>query len=614
MSPHESEERMRWFLRRPLVLLLTAIGVVYFRVWSAAFVSFDDDIHVYANPFLNPPTLESVGRLWQQPYEELYVPLAYTIFAILAACARVPSHVASSVGHVVSLDPLVFHGASVVLHAANAWLCFLFARRLTRRTSSALVCSLIFALHPLQVESVAWISELRGLASGFFALLALNALVLARRSEAPAPRSQKLLVASVLAVACAMLCKPSAVVLPLVALALDRIVLATSWRRALGVALSWTAATLPFALVTHSLQSVSAAGQSVWWQRPFVAGDALAFYLFKTVAPFGLCVDYGRTPSAVMSHPWSYGAWLLPFGLLALCYSQRRTRPLSWLGALLFVAFLLPTLGLLPFSFQAYSTVADRYAYLALVGAGLVAADAAERFEDRSMTPRIVAVALAALAVTSCLQTGVWLDSSTLLHHALDVNPNAAFAYNNLGDVELGNGDSHAALADYQACVRLDPTRAKAYINLAEIYAASEEPAEAERAVAEAEKAPSLTADDFSNLGIVLMKMNQPARALRALSTASGMDPSSPTYLFNEANALSAAGRFDQAEATFRRCVALAPTLAGAHTGLGIVLAETHRLPAALDEFRAAVRLQPDDPAALDDLKKAEAMMEAQSR
>ena len=94
-----------------------------------------------------------------------------------------------------------------------------------------------------------------------------------------------------------------------------------------------------------------------------------------------------------------------------------------------------------------------------------------------------------------------------------------------------------------------------------------------------------MTSDDFSNLGIVLMKMNQPARALQALATAVAMDPSSPSYLFNQANALAAVGQFDQAEAAFRRCIALAPTLAGAHTGLGIVLAETGRLADALDRI-----------------------------
>jgi tetratricopeptide (TPR) repeat protein len=604
-----------WFLRRPLLVLLVAIGVVYLRVASAGFVSFDDDIHVYANPLLNPPTLESVAKFWQEPYEKLYVPLAYTLFGVIAAWSRVPSHLDSSVGHAVSLEPTAFHVVSVAFHLLNAWLCFVFCRRLTGRTRSALIGALVFALHPLQMESVGWISELRGLSSSLFALAALNALVLARRAPTGAFKSsRRLLVASALAVACAMLCKPSAVVLPLVALLLDRSVLDTPWRPALLQAASWAAITVPLALVTRSLQAVSGAGESIWWQRPFVAGDALAFYLFKTVVPLDLCVDYGRTPSAVMSHPWGYLAGAVPLGVLALCYAHRRRRPLSWLGALLFVAFSLPTLGLIPFSFQAYSTVADRYAYLALVGVALVVADVVEQIRGNERSVRIVAAALASLAFASFQQSRYWLDSSALLRHALDVNPKAAFAYNNLGDVELGNGDPAAALADYRACVQIDPTRVKAYLNLAEIHAADGELAKAEDAVALAMKSAALGGDEYSHLGIALMKMNQPERALQALSTASRLEPSSPAYLYNEANGLLSVGHFDEAEATFRRCLSLAPTLAGAHTGLGIVLAETQRLPAAVEEFRAAVRLQPGDPAALDDLKRAESMLQQQPR
>jgi tetratricopeptide (TPR) repeat protein len=603
--PGEGDNPTSW---RPLLALSIVVLLVYVRIFSAGFVAFDDDLHVYANPFLNPPTLESVARLWRHAYEQLYVPLAYTILAAIAHFAQVPAHVDSSIGHSISLDPTPFHVAGVALHLANAWLCFSLVRRLTGRARLALLCALPFALHPLQLESVGWISELRGLTSGTFALLALNTFVLSRQAGGQA-RSRKLLAASVLLVSGALLCKPSAVVLPLAALAIDRIVFRSPWRRALATAALWAAVALPVALVTRATQTVPAAGQSVWWQRPFIAGDALAFYLGKTLLPIDLGVDYGRTPHAVMSHLWGYLAWIIPVTLLVLAFRARERRPLAWLGALLFGTFLLPTLGLVPFAYQAYSTVADRYAYLALIGVGLVVADAVERVRPQRIALLGAAAAFLTLGLLSFHQSRSWLTSADLLHHTIDVNPAAAFAYNNLGDTALANGDLAAALADYQACVARDPTLVKAQINLAEVYTALDQPAQAERALAEAEKAPEMTSDDLSNLGIVLMKMNQPARALQALETAVAMDPRSPSYLFNQANALAAVGQFDRAESAFRRCLALAPTLAGAHTGLGIVLAETGRLTEAITEFRAAVRLQPDDRAALDDLKRAEDLM-----
>jgi tetratricopeptide (TPR) repeat protein len=600
-----------WFFRWPGLILSVLVAAAYVRIFSAGFVVFDDDFHVYANPFLNPPTLSSVAQFWEHSYKELYVPLAYTIFAFIARFAQVPAHLDTSIGQSISLDPTWFHVASVALHLANVWLCFRLVRRLTGRERIAWICSLVFALHPLQLESVGWVSELRGLTSGTFVLLALNAFVLARQVGNRA-LAFKLIAASALSVLFAMLCKPSAAALPLIALAIDRITFETPWRKALAVASVWTAVVVPFVLITRTSQHIPAAGHSQLWQRPFIAGDALAFYLFKILLPIKLCVDYGRTPASVMSHAWGYVAWVLPAALLAVGYRNRRRRPIMWLGALLFSMFLLPTSGLVPFAYQAFSTVADRYAYLPLIGVGLIVADAVERAGTRTIVTRGAAAVIIGLAVLTVGQSGHWLTSADFLLHTIDVNPSAGFAYNNLGDIELANGDLSAAQAHLEEGVRRDPTHVKTYINLAEVYVALNKPAEAERAIDQAMKAPDRTSDDLSNLGIALMKMNQPARALQALASAVAIEPSSPTYVFNQANALSAVGHFEQAEAAFRRCIALAPTLAGAHTGLGIVLAETGRLPDAIAEFRAALRFQPNDPAALDDLRKAEELMQRQ--
>ena len=603
-----------------ILALVGGTAVVYLRLFSAGFVGFDDDIHVYANPFLNPPTLHNLGQLWQQSYEQLYVPLAYTIFAGIARFAQVPAHFDSSIGQSVGFTPVAFHLASVAFHVANSLLCLLLVERLTRRRSAALLASLVFALHPLQLESVAWISELRGLTSGTFALLALNVLALSRApSNQGGSRSIWLLATSATFVTSAMLCKPSAAVLPLVALAIDRIVLGTSWRRALATSSIWAVCVMPFVLVTGSVQAIPASGESQWWQRPFIAGDALTFYLSKVFVPIDLCVDYGRTPRVAMSHAWAYLAWAIPVGFLVLAYRHRQRRPITWLGTLMFVTFLLPTLGLVPFAYQGYSTVADRFAYLAILGVGLAVADATDYIGPRRIVLGTTCMALVALSALSLSQSRHWIDSSQFLRHTIAVNPGAAFAYYNLGRAEQANGEYAAAAASYQASLMHDPVRLKAYVNLAQVYFELKQPEEAERVIARSASTPGLTAEgmtanDFGNLGFVLMRLGQPDRALAAFSAATTMDPSSSAHLFNEANALSNVGQFEKAEAAFRRCIALDPTLAGAHTGLGIVLAETGRLAGAAEEFRAAVRLQPNDAAALDNLKRAESMLKSEGQ
>jgi tetratricopeptide (TPR) repeat protein len=606
----------------PVLVLLAFIGLcalVYVRLFSAGFVGFDDEIHVYANPHINPPTLHGVATLWQQSYKRLYIPLAYTIFAAIARFARVPAHLDQTLGDTISVDPGTFHLASVAFHVANCLLCFWLIHRLTRRRATALIVSLVFAFHPLQVESVGWISELRGLASAFFALLALFALVLSRQArEGTTVKSRAMLTVSALLVMAAMLCKPSAAPLPLIALVIDLALLGTSRRRAIASAALWAMCVLPFALITHWVQAVDASATSAWWQRPLVAGDSLVFTLGKIVAPFDLCVDYGRTPEVVLAQTWGYLAWIVPAALLAFAYRMRTRRPLIWLGTLLFIGFLLPTLGLVPFTYQAHSTVADRYAYLALVGIGLILADIVDILQPRRWALGALSLAFVVLALLSFRQSHHWTSNGEFLRHTIAVNPKAAFAYHNLGRAEQATGDYPAALADYQSCLKLEPTLLRAYVHVAEVYFQLGRPADARRTLAESQRAAGLsldkmTATDFSNLGFMLMQTQEVARAAQAFSAAASLEPTSSEYHYNEANALSMLGQFEQAESAFRRCIRLAPTLVGAHTGLGIVLAEKNRMAEAAEEFRAALRLDPKDPAAQNNLRRAESMLEGRA-
>jgi tetratricopeptide (TPR) repeat protein len=239
--------------------------------------------------------------------------------------------------------------------------------------------------------------------------------------------------------------------------------------------------------------------------------------------------------------------------VLLLGYRYRHPRPITWLGILMFTTFLLPTLGIVPFGYQGYSTVADRYAYLALIGVGLVIGDSVHEFRPRKIALGIVFAALVALAALSFRQSRHWTSSSAFLRHTIDVNPDAAFAYHNLGHAAQANGDYTTALANYQACLAHDPSHLKAYVNLAQVYVQLNQPEEAARVVGQSMKAPSLTTDgmtasDFGNLGALLMQVGQPRRAVEAFSAAAVMEPDSPVHLFNQANALSALGQFDKAE------------------------------------------------------------------
>jgi Flp pilus assembly protein TadD len=545
-----------------VLAVVVLVVIVFARVVGAGFVEFDDDIHVYANPMLNPLSIDSVGRFWRQPYQGLYIPLAYTILAGVSLFARIPAEVAGSIGRVVTLSPTPFHVASLCLHVANSVLCYLLALRLTRNRMAAFVCAAVFALHPLQVESVAWISELRGLSSACFGLGALSVFVVSRQSgERDSLTSRGLLAASALLAVCAMLCKPAALALPLVMLAMDRVALGTSWRRSILTALAQLACLLPFAVLTRSVQALFPGGASLWWQRPFVAGEALAFYLRKIVVPIDLTVEYGRTPHSVMSHGWSFLAWVVPASLMALCFIARHRRPVAWLGALMFVSFLLPTLGLVPFTFQVHSTVADRYAYLAMMGMGLIIGDLFTAVRPKLAVPGLSLVLLV-FAILSIHQSGYWTDNAAFLRHTIAVNPEVAFAQNNVGSILLRENRADEAIEHFQKALQIQPDDA-----LAE-----------------------------NNLGLALVQLRRLDEAALHFRRAVELNPS----YFKAYESLGAVylqtNHLEAAIDAFRAALAIQPSEAKALNDLGIAFMRSGRPEEGLDAFQQAVRTEPTNP------------------
>jgi len=594
-----------------LVLIVAVLGV-YSRLLSAGFSGLDDDIHVYANPYLNPPTIEGIERLWSMPYRGLYVPLAYTLFAIIAHFSQTPATFSPSMGVTATVSPMLFHAVNIIFHAANVVLAFAFLRRLIKIDLIAFIASLIFALHPLQVESVAWIAELRGLSGSFFALVALNLFMYSRDlPDERKPLAIGLLIAATLAIVCGMLCKPSIVALPLVTLAIDRIYFQIDWRKSLTLASLWILCAIPFLMITHGVQDVEPQGVSQLWQRPFVAGDALAFYIGKTLLPINLCVDYGRTPIHLFTHWWCYVTWIIPAVGLALAYTLRLTRPLTWLGALIFVFFFLPVLGFVQFSFQNFSTVSDRYEYLPLLGVVLIIAESITFLPGKFglILMSFVGVICAAL---SFYQTQFWMMPTTFLLHTLDVNPRAAFAYNNLGRLYSGDKEYNTALHYYLLGVKMAPGQAETDINTARCYIALGQPDNARAMVNLAETEPTINGDYYSDIGNILMQIGDTKNGLKDLALAVQMMRGKPSCLYNYGNGLLQIGDFPKAEAIFWRCIEKDPTMFEPHLGLGDAYARTGHIPEAQTQFAEAVALKPTDLSALQNLKHAQDILASQ--
>ena len=418
--------------RRLLILssLLALTLAAYAPVLSAEFVRWDDRFTLHHNPRLNPPTWTNVAHYWRHGEIGLYMPLTYTVWSGLAWIGHVETADLSG----ISLNPWVFHATNLIVHLAGVVIVLALLQRLVRNDVAAAIGACVFAMHPVQVEAVAWASGLKDLLAGALALLAIGQFVEWRmETDTRSARRKSRYVLIVTVAILAMLAKASAAMVVPICFAIDVILLRTSPRRAIVALLPMLVPAVALLWIARQVQDVTPIAHTAppLYVRPFVAGDALAFYLKQLVLPLHLGIDYGRTPQVVLSQRITYAIWIIPIALAgAIAWNWRKHRKLAAAGAI-FILALAPVLGQATFQFQQYSTVADHYLYLAMLAPALAIASVLARWPKRAAYA-IACVFAIALSVRTFAQARYWKDDFTLLPHAIDVNPRSTAARNNL--------------------------------------------------------------------------------------------------------------------------------------------------------------------------------------
>jgi hypothetical protein len=449
-------------LRDPRLIaavIVVSVLVVFGRLCSCEFTWYDDSATIHQNPSFNPPTSSKVMSYWSKWGKDapmgLYIPLTYTVWGALSAVAYSPQADPSG----IHLNPWIFHTANVVLHALSSLLVFALLRRLVAHPWAAGLGALLFALHPLQVEPVGWISGTKDLLCGMLSLVALwQYLSLAR--TAAGQRTRRLFRAvlrysiATVALLGAMLSKPTAVVVPLIAMLIEVFILHVSFKASLRRLLPWLVLVIPCLLWTKGAQTTTDVPVAPVWARPLIALDSLAFYLYKLIWPVKLTVVYERTPIQVLENGWCYYTWVVPVLVAAgLILNHRRTPKLLCAAAIL-LAGVLPVLGFVPFQFQRHSGVADHYLYLSMLGVGLFGAVLLDRFSNR-ITFGTSAAVLVVLAALSFRQCGTWQNELRLWEQNLAVNPNSIMAHRKLAQICVTSGLQAEAIHHFQQVLRI---------------------------------------------------------------------------------------------------------------------------------------------------------------
>lgn len=495
--------KRRW--RRPAWagLIVVATLACYGRTIDGRFLGYDDVDNVLENPYFNPPSWRHLAEFWREPYRGLYMPVTFTWWGVEARLAWDTEFAArdEQVPGRIPVDPRVFQIGSLLLHTVNALLVYALLIRLVRSDAAAAAGTLLFALHPLQVESVGWIGANTGLLSTAAALAALLCLLRyfdaraeppmlsvsrnedraakpnehrnkarsSRRQFASARRARLWYAVATLAFGAALLSKPSAAALPLVAGALAIGWLRVPWRHVFNALVPWLAIAGVIVVLTRGEQGTSYVTYATnVVDRLLVAGDALAFYLGKLVWPVWLGPDYGHSPAHVVSQSWRWLLWLAPIAALGALAAFAKRR--QWLTAAAMFAFALsPMLGLIPFAGQNASTVADRYVYLAMLGPALaLAAWLTVRTGWQYLAP--VTLVLTFLAVLSFRQLAIWHDDDAWTARTLEVNPRSWFGLEAQAHALERAGQRDEALAMRMAARRENPRAVEPCFRLAESF------------------------------------------------------------------------------------------------------------------------------------------------
>jgi hypothetical protein len=480
-----------------LLIICTLIAMGYLA--QCDFSSWDDQYNIWKNPNLNPPTLFSISRYWIKPVFGLYIPLTYTIWGVIALIARV-----SPDPQGIALNPWLFHSANLAMHLLSVLIVFKILQHLIHNRRAACIGALLFAIHPIQVEPVAWIAGMKDVLSGMLVLAAIWQYLLSTKS----PIHYFL---ALLAFIAALLSKPSAIVAPLIIFAIDFWLLKLDLKTIARSLWPFAILSIIFAIIGAIAQATTGVPDAPFWARPFIAGDSLLFYLYKIIWPAKLTIDYGWRPAVMMQQSWFYFAWIVPATIAILLTLSRKRLPELFVAGFIFLAAVFPVLGWVTFLFQFFSTTADHYLYVAMLGPALATAWLIARF-DRTISVTIAAIILAILGIRTMFQTRVWRDDLTLFPHAMEINPQSFMAPYNLGNIYASRTQYDVAEPLFRRAIELKSDYPEARQSLATLLEQRGEYPEAAEQLREALKLeldrPSEVRDD------ILPTIDQLTRAL----------------------------------------------------------------------------------------------------
>ena len=566
------------------LILVFIILCVYWQVSGLQFVSIDDPVYVVKNIHVNTGlTIDNIKWAFTTPHSANWHPLTWV------------SHMIDC--EIFGMNPIGYHLVNLLLHIVNTLLLFAFLRKTTSCIWRSGFVAALFAMHPLHVESVAWVAERKDVLSTMFLMLTL----LSYTHYVKSPCIKRYLLVMWM-FAFGLMSKPMLVSVPILLLMMDYWPLCRNKKLSLLVRekIPLFAMATSSCVVTYMVQQSGGAVRSLdqYGLGVRIANAIVVYvgYIAKMIWPMNL--------SALYPHPGNtLPIWqvitcaLLLVGVTYLALRFSRKNQYIGVGWLWYLVTLVPVIGIVQVGQQA---MADRYTYIPLIGLFVIIAWGIPDLLTRLRFTRhaILAVPAAFIIIALCgctwIQIGYWNNGMTLYEHALKATSGHPMVHFVLADALFDKGEVGQAIKHFKKAIEIQPDLAEAHNGLGFVYAKQ---GKTDAAIAEFSKAlkikPNL-ASAHCNFGFVFMAQGNLDEAISHLSKAIKLDPSNAEAQCNLAFALSQRGDCDEAIEHYNQALKVNPDLAQAHIGLGIMLLMQDDTDEAIEHLSRSLEIDPN--------------------
>ncbi len=580
----------RWRVPAVCLVLAAITFAVFGQTLRQGFLNYDDNVYVFENTHV-AGGLSLKGLAWVFTHADCFLYHPLTMLSLMADYQLYGLHAGG------------YHLTNVLLHTASVILLFLVLRRMTGALWRSAFVAAVFAIHPLRVESVAWVAERKDVLGAFFFMLTLGAY--ARYVRTPNSPARYLMV--VICFVLALLSKPTVVTLPFVLLLLDYWPLRRFEQT--GPAHQADCFGIPRRLILEKIPllalTVGACAITVLVTAKPIAANALvsmssrvgaalvyyAVYLRQMVWPEGLAMLYSYPHHSQPSWEAALAGTLLA-GLSAIAWGERRTRPWLLIGWLWYLGMLTPMSGIVQAGPSAH---ADRYTYLPQIGIYLaVTWLVAEWRVGQMVLGGLMAGVLAVLMVCAWKQTTYWKNGETLWNHTLACTTDNELAHYILGAALLQQGQADEAISEFQHALQINPNYNEAQFCLATAFMQKGKVDEAIQHFICALRINPNYAETHYGLGSALLSKGRVEEAAAHFQKAVQINPDFPQAHYNLGNILLEKGRVDDAISHYQHALQIHPDYAQAHVNLGNALLQKGRVDDAIPHFQHALQTDPD--------------------